>query len=117
MSTTPLSSPEHGKQRLQQFKSKFPRSGALTIQPVQQGGQGASGILLELYDSDDLTAALGVARFNQLMTGVGSWSGVKTVICCAHRLWPANHAEPTKRNAEVHCISAVDLEAFLAGGH
>lgn len=111
MATTPLSSPEHGKQRLAAFNAKYPHSAALHIQPVQQGGQGASGTLTELYDCDDVAGALGATRYAQLM------AGVKFVYCIGHRLWPSSHAEPAKRGAEVHCIQPADLEAFLVGGH
>lgn len=111
MATTPLSSPDHGKQRLAAFNAKYPRSAALRIQPIQQGGQGASGTLVEFYDCDDVAGALGATRYAQLL------ATVKQVHCIAHRLWPSSHAEPTKRGAEVHCILPSDLEAFLAGGH
>jgi hypothetical protein len=111
MATTPISSPEHGKQRLQSFYARYPVCKSLPIQPANWGSQGANGGLHDGFDVDDLKGALGVTRFNLLM------AGVKDVFCCNHRTWPSTHADPTKRNAEVHCVWASDLEAFLKAGH
>lgn len=111
MSTTPLNSPQHGKERLDKFYSRFPLSKTLKIQPASWGDQGANGGLHDLFDVDDLKGVLGVTRFNLLL------AGVKEVFSCGHRTWPSTHADPTKRNAEVHCIQASDVEAFLKAGH
>ena len=111
MATTPLNSPQHGQERIATFFNRYPLSKALKIQPVSWGDQSVNGGLHDGFDVDDLKGALGATRFNLLM------SGIKEVFCCAHRTWPGNHADPTKRNAEVHCVWAADVEAFLKAGH
>lgn len=111
MATTPLNSPQHGQERLQRFYSRYPNTHVLKIQPVGWGSQGVDGGLHDGFDIDDVKGALGATRF-ALLT-----SGIKEVFCCSHRLWPADHADPTKRKAEVHCIWAADMEAFLKAGH
>ena len=112
MATTPLNSPQHGKERLDKFFNRFPLSKALKIQPVTWGDQGANGGIIEGFDADDVKAALGVTRFNLLMANY-----VKAVFCCGHRTWSQTHAEVTKRGAEVHCIYPADLEKFLKDGN
>jgi hypothetical protein len=112
MSTTPMSSPQHGKERLDRFYSRFPNTKALKIQPVTWGDQSANGGTIDGFDVDDVKGLLGAARFNLLMTNY-----VKALFCCGHRVWPTSHAEPTKRNAEVHCVYASDLEKFLKDGN
>jgi hypothetical protein len=96
------------KELLGQFGRLYPRCAALPILPVPTSdGKGFQ----DGYDSDDLLGVLGQTRYNKLI------ASLPTVFCCAHRLWPANHATPSKRNAEVHCIYSADLEKFLAGGN
>lgn len=85
------------------FAQQFPLSTALGVKPVAKGTQA-------LFDSDEVSKVLGTTRYNNLV------AKLKVVYSCGHRLWPANHAEPNKRNAEVHCIGADDLEAFLKAG-
>jgi hypothetical protein len=111
MATTPLNSPLHGQERLAKFWTRYPLSKTLKIQPASWGDQGTNGGLHDGFDVDDLKGALGVTRFNLLM------GSVKELFCCSHRIWPATHAELNKRNAEVYCVWAADLEAFLKAGH
>lgn len=96
------------RELLGQFARQFPRCAALPIVPVSPDGKNfADG-----YDADDVQGLLGTTRYNKLIAQY-----VKHVFCCAHRLWPKNHAEIQKRGAEVHCIYAADLEKFLAEGN
>ena len=113
MATTPINSPQHGKERLDKFFNQYPTTKVLKIQPITLGDQGANGRLLDVFDSDDVKAALGVTRFNLLMTP--AW--VKQVYSVGHRNWPFTHAETAKQGAEVHCIAASDLDRFLKAGN
>jgi hypothetical protein len=97
MATTPIDSPVHKIEQLDRFFRRYPLCRGLKIEPVNGGG----------FDIDDVSMALGPVRF-ALLT-----AGLKSVFCCAHRKWPMDHSDPTRRNAEVHCVWAVDLEEFL----
>lgn len=93
------------------FLSQFPKSarpvakGGLALQPVVTGDSQHSG-----FDENEVKAALGAARFNNLMAliaaGKNGYSGA--VFSCGH-------AKDAK-GVEVHCIYASDLELFLANG-
>lgn len=100
--------PQIQKELLGQFGRQFPRCSQLPILPVTTDGK----TFVDGFDSDDVQGYLGGTRYNVLTAKYA-----KTVFCCAHRLWPMNHAEPTKRGAEVHCIFASDLERFLKEGN
>lgn len=91
--------------RLARFFSRFPNTRSLKLEPVQhQDG------LHELFDLEDVEGVLGAVRFAKFM------AGVKTVYSCGHRNHRADHPDRAKAGAEVHCVAAADLEAFLAGG-
>jgi hypothetical protein len=96
------------KELLGSFGRAFPRCSALPILPVSVDGK----TFVDGFDSEDVQGYLGATRYNKLISQY-----VKAVFCCAHRLWPSTHAEPAKRNAEVHCIYAADLERFLKDGN
>jgi hypothetical protein len=84
------------------FRSMYPRSHALGLRPVSIGGNDHEG-----FDIDEVEKKLGAEQFASLL------SGLIEVFCCGHRCWPADHPDPTRRNCEVHCVYARDLEAFL----
>ena len=86
------------------FRSRYPLSYALGVRLVSVAGADHEG-----FDIDEVERKLGADRFKSLMTGLGS------VFCCGHRNWPADHPDPLRRNCEVHCVYARDLEAFLKG--
>jgi hypothetical protein len=91
------------------FISKYPKSAGktptgLALTPVAIRTTENNG-----YDQDDVKAALGVTRFNSLMTLIAAgkpYSGA--VFCCGHRV--------NKSGVEVPCIYAADLELFLVNG-
>jgi hypothetical protein len=94
------------------FKAKYPKScnpaasGGLALAPVITATARVGRDVLPMvehggFDSDDVLAALGQSRFNNLM------AGVKSVFSCGHRL---------KNGVEVHCVYAADLESFLNNG-
>ena len=84
------------------FRSLYPLSHALGLRPVSVNGNQQEG-----FDIDEVEKKLGAGRFNSLQ------AGLKEVFCCGHRSWPADHPEKFRRNCEVHCVYARDLEAFL----
>jgi hypothetical protein len=86
------------------FRSVYPLSYALGLRFVSLNGNESEG-----FDIDEVEKKLGTDRFKSLLTGL------KEVFCCGHRNWPADHQEPNRRNCEVHCVWARDLEAFLRG--
>jgi hypothetical protein len=83
------------------FRARYPLSCALSIQPASTG-QGATLTVHPLFGVDDLLAALGPTRFNNLK------ATIKTDYCCGHRT--------DSKGLEIHCFSADDVEAFLRGG-
>ena len=97
-----LGLPSRGAIPARILRSIYPLSYALGLRPVSVAGNEHEG-----FDIDEVAAALGNERFAQLE------KGLTQVFCCGHRCWPADHAEKHKRSAEVHCIYAYDLEAFL----
>ena len=84
------------------FRSMYPLSYALGLRPVSVAGAHHEG-----FDIDEVEKKLDAERFKSLM------DGLKAVFCCAHRNWPADHPDPMRRNCEVHCVYARDLEGFL----
>jgi len=86
------------------FRSMCPLSYALGFRPVSVNGNEHEG-----FDIDEVEKKLGADRFKSLQ------AGLKEVFCCGHRNWPADHPELLRRNCEVHCVYARDLEAFLKG--
>jgi hypothetical protein len=84
------------------LRSKYPISFRLGLRPVSVNGNDHEG-----FDIDEVEKKLGNEKF-QLLVGQ-----LKEVFCCGHRNWPANHPDPIRRNAEVHCIYAWDVESFL----
>jgi hypothetical protein len=86
------------------LRSKYPASYALGLRPVSLDGNEHEG-----FDIDAVEEKLGADRFKSLV------AGLKEIFCCGHRNWPADHPEPHKRNCEVHCVYARDLEVFLDG--
>lgn len=92
------------------FVGQFPKSaqpvakGGLALIPATIGDTQQSG-----FDENDVKAALGVTRFNNLMTSIAGgkpFSGA--VFSCGHA--------KDKNGVEVHCIYASDLELFLKNG-
>ncbi|HEV7674393.1 MAG TPA: hypothetical protein VGQ12_07675 [Candidatus Angelobacter sp.] len=86
------------------LESRFPRSLALGLEFVASKGSDAFHLA---FDSEEVRAKLGEAKFNQLM------GGLKEVMCCNHRSHPADHPDERLAGTEVHCIWADDLEKFL----
>ena len=84
------------------FRSMYPRSYALGLRPVSVGGADYEG-----FDIDEVEKRLGSQTFTSFV------AGLRNVFCCAHRKWPADYPDPSRRNCEVHCVYARDLEAFL----
>lgn len=89
------------------FQFYYPLSSVLLvkgkkIQPVSSDGVNIHA----LFDFDDLKAALGTTRFNNLIAYLVAHK--KTDYVCGHRV--------DSKGLEVHCIHADDLEAFLKGG-
>lgn len=76
----------------------FPLSADLGLEPVDAGPG---------FDTLELEKALGEERYSALM------NKVKQVFCCAHALYPEDHALAGR---EVHCVYAADLEDFLKAG-
>jgi hypothetical protein len=87
---------------MNQFSLKYPLASALMgkIAPVQEG-----------FDMDLVAKTMSPANWSTLK------SQLQRVFVCGHAHWPPDHPEPTKRNTEVHCIYAEDLERFLRTGH
>jgi hypothetical protein len=84
------------------FRSTYPLSYALGLRPVSVNGNTHEG-----FDIDEVERRLGADRFKTLQ------AGLKEVFSCGHRTWPADHPEQHRRNCEVHCVYARDLEGFL----
>jgi hypothetical protein len=84
------------------FRSMYPLSYALGLRPVSLNGNDYEG-----FDIDEVEKKLGAERFKSLQ------AGLTHVFCCGHRNWPADHPERFRRNTEVHCVYAHDLEAYL----
>ena len=82
--------------------SKYPLSCKLGLRPVAVNGNEYEG-----FDIEEVEKKLGATRFESLK------ATLKSVFCCAHRTWPANHPDPHLRNAEVHCVYFDDVESFL----
>jgi hypothetical protein len=99
-----LSVPPRGVIPPRAFRSLYPASHALGLKLVSVGGNDFEG-----FDIDEVEKKLGKARFISLT------AGLKAVFCCGHRNWPADHPDRFRRNCEVHCVYARDLEAFLKG--
>lgn len=85
--------------------NQFPLSAALGVKPVATASGNHPG-----FDMDEVQKKLGNTRFQNLM------AKVKAVFSCGHRHWPSDHPMPERRNAEVHCVYADDLEQFLKAG-
>jgi hypothetical protein len=86
------------------FRSMYPLAYALGLRPVSVGSYDHEG-----FDIDEVERKLGAKRFASLL------DGLKEMFCCGHRNWPADHPDPARRNCEVHCVYARDLEVFLKG--
>ena len=99
-----LALPARGVIPIRVFRSMYPLSYALGLRPVSANGNDHAG-----FDIEEVENNLGASRFKAFQ------AGLKEVFCCGHRNWPADHPEPSRRNAEVHCVYARDLEAFLKG--
>ena len=99
-----LGVPERGVISPRVFRSMYPRCHALGLKLVSVAGNELEG-----FDVDEVEKKLGADRFASLM------AGLKEVFCCGHRNWPADHSDPLRRNCEVHCVYARDLETFLKG--
>lgn len=84
------------------FRSRYPLSYALGLRPVSVAGNEHEG-----FDIDEVEQKLGAGRFKSLL------ADLKEVFCCGHRIWPEDYQDPVRRNTEVHCVYARDLEAFL----
>ena len=84
------------------FRSMYPLSHALGLKLVSVDGYDHEG-----FDVDEVEKRLGPQRFAALL------AGLKNVFSCGHRKWPGNHPDPIRRNCEVHCVYASDVEAFL----
>lgn len=94
--------------------NQWPLSSALTVNGKPIKLVSAQGATHPLFDIDDVKTALGGTRFALLTNGT-KW--VAQVYCVNHRIWGNDHPEPNKRGAEVHCIAANELEAFLRAGN
>lgn len=84
------------------FRSMYPLSHALGLKLVSVNGYDVEG-----FDVDEVEKKFGPRRFAALLVAL------KNVFCCGHRNWPDNHPDPLRRNCEVHCVYACDVEAFL----
>src|SRR5262249_52767638 len=84
------------------FRSTYPLSYALGLRLVSVEGND-----LEAFDIDEVEKRLGAQRFASLI------ASIRRVLSCGHRTWPSDHPDPLRRNCEVHCIYAQDLEEFL----
>lgn len=82
------------------FSARYPVSTVAGLKPVADEHEG--------FDYDDVKKLLG-AKFSTFE------KSVKYVFVCTHRYWPEDHPELHKRNTEVHCFHAEDVEAFLRG--
>jgi len=67
------------------------------------------------FDMDEIEKELGATRFRKLIDFIIKRKS--SLVSHGHRIWPNDHEEINKRGAEVHCVLARDLEAFLAGGN
>jgi hypothetical protein len=101
------------------FKSSYPRSTALGLTPVSTAG----GVEHDGFDIDQVEKILG-PRFAAFMASItpddldhaqrlAAAGELKSLFSCGHRKWPHDHPEETKRNCEVHCAYARDVEEFL----
>jgi len=97
-----LALPARGVIPLRAFRSMYPLSYALGLRPVSANGSDHDG-----FDIEEVENKLGASRFKSLQ------AGLKEVFCCGHRNWLADHPDRFRRNTEVHCVYARDLEAFL----
>ena len=84
------------------FRSMYPLCYALGLRLVSVDGYQHEG-----FDIDEVEKKLGAGRFTVLQPGL------KEEFCCGHRNWPFDHSDPYRRNCEVHCVYARDLERFL----
>jgi hypothetical protein len=86
------------------FAAMYPLSTHLGLVPVST----AKDVEHAGFDIDEVEKALRPERFRKFS------ATLKQVFSCGHRSWPADHPEESKRNCEVHCVYAEDLEDFLA---
>ena len=84
------------------FRSMYPLSYALGLKLVSVAGNDYEG-----FDIDEVEKRIGTTNFVALN------ARLKQVFCCGHRIWPTDYPDPTRRNCEVHCVYAQDLEEFL----
>lgn len=99
------------------FVAQFPKSagpagkGGLALSPVsvRPGSAPPTQPAVELpgFDNDQVLAALGQARYNNLVTAIKTAGYSGAVFSCGHR---------TVNGVEVHCFYASDVEKFLAAG-
>ena len=94
------------KEFIARTNSRFPRSAALRLSPVEH----ATGFY-DGYDLEDVAGLLGPTRYAAFL------ATLKEDFVCAHRTYSATHPDPKLRWTEVHCCWAKDLEAFLSGGN
>jgi hypothetical protein len=106
----------------QNFKARYPLATALGLKPV---GRDQDQVQHAGFDIDEVAAALGSARVSAFLDtlGDGPIAEVRTaqragtfqakLFSCGHRHWPEDHPDEYKRGAEVHCVYADHVEAFL----
>jgi hypothetical protein len=84
------------------FRSMYPLSYALGLRPVSVNGNEHEG-----FDIDEVEKKTGCGPI-RVSPG---WAEGSVLLRSSH--WPADHPEQLRRNCEVHCVYARDLEVFL----
>jgi hypothetical protein len=98
------------KDLLRLFHQQYGACSVLKTNPAEH-----SHGFYDSFDVDEVEAEIGPTRFKKLIDFVIARKS--SLVSNGHRVWPHDHKEVHKQGAEVHCVRASDLEAFLSGGN